>query len=123
MEFRVGGAAAGSVREIDMQTAKTGFAVIYRWRLHAGKEAQFQEAWAAVTRLFMAERGARGSRLHQSEDGIWLAYAQWPDKRAWEASRAAGPADSQSAVAMSDAIAESFAPILLRPVADHLLAG
>lgn len=106
-----------------MQDTRTGFAVIYRWRMHAGKETQFQKAWATVTRRLMTERGARGSRLHQSEDGIWLAYAQWPDKLAWEASRAAGPTDPEVAKAMSDAIAESFEPILLSPVADHLLPG
>jgi hypothetical protein len=47
---------------------KVGFAVIFRWRLHAGKEQQFRQAWERGTLLLMTNRGGLGSRLHQVED-------------------------------------------------------
>ena len=106
-----------------MEPPKTGFAVIYRWRLREGSEARFQEAWATVTRLFLADRGARGSRLHRADDGTWVAYAQWPDRDAWERSGELGPGDPDAMAAMADAIEERFEPVLLEPVADYLAPG
>ena len=106
-----------------MQGVKVGFAVIYRWRVRRGMEKQFQEAWAAVTETFMAERRALGSRLHRDADGCWVAYAQWPSRRAWEQSRELGPADPKVSAAMAAAIEESFAPVLLDPVQDLLVRG
>lgn len=86
-------------------------------------EKQFQEAWAAVTETFMAERRALGSRLHRDDDGYWVAYAQWPSRRAWEQSGELGPADAEVSAAMAEAIEESFAPVALVPVADYLAGG
>lgn len=60
------------------------FAVIYRWRVIPGLEAQFERGWEAGTRAIAAEFGGWGSRLHRTEDGLYIAYAQWPDKAAWE---------------------------------------
>lgn len=97
-----------------------GFIVIYRWRLHPGKEAQFREAWERMTPILMRERGALGSRLHRAEDGTWLAYAQWPSKDAWEKSRATGPIDAEASRLMREAEVESHPPLLLTPVADYL---
>ena len=104
-----------------MADVKVGFAVIYRWRLRSGMEQQFQAAWATVTKTFMAERRALGSRLHRDDDGYWVAYAQWPSRRAWEQSRKLGPADPKVSAAMAEAIEESFAPMALDPVADYLV--
>ena len=98
-----------------------GFAVLYRWRLRAGSEASFQEAWARVTKALRRERAALGSRLHRSEDGFWVAYAQWPSREAWEHSRQAGAVDQAAARSMAEAIEESLEPILLRPCADYLV--
>jgi quinol monooxygenase YgiN len=104
-----------------MKSRKTGFAVIYRWRIRNGLEGQFQQAWASTTEVFMAERGALGSRLHQADDGVWVAYAQWPSRHAWEDSRNLGPADPAVSGMMAEAIEESFEPILLHPVKDYLI--
>nr|MEE4268397.1 antibiotic biosynthesis monooxygenase [Candidatus Krumholzibacteria bacterium] len=104
-----------------MNMQRIGFAVIYRWRLRKGLEEQFQQAWATITELFMAERGALGSRLHCADDGTWVAYAQWPNRQAWEKSRALGPADPSASALMAEATAESFEPILLAPVQDYLV--
>ena len=106
-----------------MQTSKIGFAVIYRWRIRSGWEEQFQRAWATTTELFVAERGALGSRLHSADDGTWVAYAQWPSKQAWEASGKLGPADAGVSALMAESIEESLEPILLVPVLDYLVGG
>jgi quinol monooxygenase YgiN len=103
-----------------MGSAQIGFAVIYRWRLHPGKEEQFRRAWKAVTLALRKERGALGSRLHRADDGTWIAYAQWPDRSTWERSRKMDPVDSSAAENMHEAIAESRPPLLLDPVSDHL---
>lgn len=60
------------------------FAVIYRWRVIPGLAAQFEAAWAAGTAAISREFGGLGSRLHKADEGIYIAYAQWPDKAAWE---------------------------------------
>ena len=61
------------------------FAVIYRWRVIAGREAQFEAGWKAGTERIAAEFGGWGSRLHKvAEQGnIYVAYAQWPDEATW----------------------------------------
>lgn len=60
------------------------FAVIYRWRLIPGREAEFEEGWRAGTAAIAREFGGWGSRLHRGEDSVVVAYAQWPDRTAWE---------------------------------------
>jgi hypothetical protein len=60
------------------------FAVIYRWKLIPGHEAQFEEGWKAGTAAIAREFGGWGSRLHRGENGVVVAYAQWPDRATWE---------------------------------------
>jgi len=60
------------------------FAVIYRWKILRGREAQFEEGWRAGTAAIAREFGGWGSRLHRGEDGVFVAYAQWPDRATWE---------------------------------------
>jgi len=98
----------------------TGFAVLYRWRLHAGKEKQFQRAWKRITELIRTERGGLGSRLHQVEDGTWAAYAQWPDRETWAAMLGMDPIDKIASAQMREAIEESFEPVLMEPTIDLL---
>ncbi len=97
-----------------------GFAVIYRWRLKPGLEAQFVEAWTRVTELYVAHRGGLGSRLHKGPDGVWYAYAQWRSAEAREAAFTGEPLDREAGIRMREAIAESFDEIVLEPVADRL---
>ena len=103
-----------------MSESRVGFVVIYRWRLHPGMERQFQQAWERATPLLMQHRGALGSRLHKSDDGTWVAYAQWPTRQSWEQARASATLDPEASRQMREAEAESFAPILLTPLADFL---
>lgn len=59
------------------------FAVIYRWRVIAGLEAQFEQGWRAGTEAIAREFGGWGSRLHKGEGDVYVAYAQWPDEATW----------------------------------------
>lgn len=63
------------------------FAVIYRWRVIPGYEAQFEQGWRAGTQAIAREFGGWGSRLHKvsggGEGGTYVAYAQWPDEATW----------------------------------------
>ncbi len=47
-------------------------------------EEDFRRAWSEMTKLILKECGSLGSRLHRSEDGSWIAYAQWPSREQWE---------------------------------------
>ncbi|WAC73510.1 antibiotic biosynthesis monooxygenase [Roseateles sp. SL47] len=62
------------------------FTLIYRWRVHPGRERQFVDAWLRMTEIIREREGSLGSRLHIAEDGLYVAYAQWPSYEAWEAS-------------------------------------
>ena len=62
------------------------FAVIYQGYVKAGKESMYQETWNTVARYFVEKRGAIGSCLHRTPDGMWLAYSRWPDKKTRDAS-------------------------------------
>jgi len=102
-------------------TPTPGFAVIYRWRIHADREVDFVAAWSRITGLLKSERGSLGARLHRGQDGIWYSYAQWPTEAARADAFALGPVDEAAQAVMKDAIAESFPEILLEPVADLLI--
>ena len=52
---------------------------LYKWKIKAGKEKQFEENWALVTEAILKECGSYGSRLHLSTNGEYFGYAQWPD--------------------------------------------
>lgn len=57
---------------------------LYRWKIKPGKEAQFEENWAVVTKAIREQCGSYGSRLHLAENGEYIAYAQWPDAKTRE---------------------------------------
>ena len=60
------------------------FAVIYLFEVKNGKEAQFIDAWKQITQLIYTHEGSLGSRLHKKDNTTYIAYAQWPNKEAWE---------------------------------------
>lgn len=94
------------------------FAVIYRWRLHEGKEQLFAEGWHRMTASIHDRCGSYGSRLHRVDDGTWLAYARWPDVEARERCQGADP---EALAMMREAVAEGF-PEIRCEVFDDLLA-
>lgn len=99
----------------------TGFAVIYQWRIKPGMEGQFLYAWRKLTDLLEATRGARGSRLHRTDYGTWVAYAQWPDQATWEHSCSLHEQDAELSRQMLDAVEETWSPMLLTPISDRLV--
>lgn len=62
------------------------FVVIYRGFLKPGTETEYQIAWKTVANYFISHRGGLGSTLHKSDDGMYLAYSKWPDKKTRDAS-------------------------------------
>lgn len=102
-------------------TTRTGFAVVYQWRVKPGMEAQFREAWEALTATLLSQRGARGSRLHRTDNGNLVAYAQWPDRQTWERSCALHELDETLSRRMLDAVEETYSPMLLTTVSDRLI--
>ena len=42
---------------------------VHRFEVLAGRDRDFKEAWAEVTRSYLAHAGSLGSRLHQDERG------------------------------------------------------
>lgn len=97
-----------------------GFIVLYRFRLRPGLEQSFVEAWSRRTEQLRTDGGSLGSRLHRGNDGIWYAYAQWPDDatRQHAFARTLDPAASAQ---MRAAVAESFPEIVLETIADYLI--
>ena len=100
------------------------FAVIYRWRVIPGLEAQFEEGWRAGTERIAAEFGGWGSRLHRTDDGAFIAYAQWPDKETWERAMETRMhhSDDEARKKYRDAIVPgSFETLFAMPVISDLL--
>ena len=60
------------------------FTVIYEFRLKPGEKENFIRAWTELTLLIRKHEGSLGSRLHRSSEEVFIAYAQWPDRSAWE---------------------------------------
>ncbi|MBI2743776.1 MAG: hypothetical protein HYX48_07670 [Chlamydiales bacterium] len=62
------------------------FAVIYQGYLKAGREKEYQNLWNKIASYFVEHRGAIGSCLHRTSDGLWVAYSRWPDRATRDAS-------------------------------------
>lgn len=98
-----------------------GLAVLYRWRLHPGKEAQFVSAWSRISELLLLERGSLGSRLHRGPDNIWYSYAQWPSAEARDRAFSLPSVDEAAGAEMRECIAERFPELVLESVADFMV--
>lgn len=99
------------------------FVALYRWRIKEGREARFHEGWHRRTEEIYRRCGSLGSRLHRAEDGTWVAYAQWPDKPAWEAARRVTAEDAEALAMMSESVEETLPTLHLEVVDDFLRAG
>lgn len=93
------------------------FAVLYRWELKPGHEAQFIDGWERVTRAIHDSCGSFGSRLHQAADGTWMAYARWPDAETRE--RCEHTEETGSRL-MGEAVSRRFDEITMEIVSDLL---
>ncbi len=75
--------------------------MIYQGYLKPGTEDRYLRAWKMVSAYFVEERGALGSTLHKTDEGMWLAYSRWPDRETRDASwssQASLPPDIQEAI-------------------------
>lgn len=115
MEATPGGGPAR--RTVRGNGGRAVFAVVYRWRLLPGREAQFVDGWERVTRAIRASCGSFGSRLHRRDDGTWLAYARWPDERARARCQASEPEGRRL---MREAVAEDLGETRSEIVSDLL---
>lgn len=62
------------------------YIVMFEFVVKEGYEAQFLKAWPIVTQGIYLFKGSLGSRLHKNINGEFIAYAQWPDEKTWQAS-------------------------------------
>lgn len=62
------------------------FAVIYRFYLLPSKEEEYVSNWKIITNYFVEHRGAISSTLHKTEEGYWVAYSKWTDRKTRDAS-------------------------------------
>jgi len=77
-------------------------AIYFRWKVAAGHEPAFEQAWLELTELIRDERGGLGSRLHRCAENHYFAYAQWPSEHAW----ATQPAPTARMAALRDRMRE-----------------
>jgi len=87
-------------------------------------EKTFTEGWSRLTEAIRETRGGMGSRLHKSDNGWWIAYAQWPDRQTWESSQTEYESpDIEASKLMAEAIEDREPPMLLEPIIDLLDTG
>ncbi len=63
-----------------------GFSAIYQAYIKPNRESDYQNAWKIIAKYFVEHRGAIGSCLHRTAEGMWVAYSRWPDKKTRDAS-------------------------------------
>lgn len=86
MHMRISGKTCESNSQQTNEKLKSNFAVIYRGYLKPGREGDYQNAWQSVAQYFIKYRGAIGSCLHRTSNGMWIAYSRWPDQKTRDAS-------------------------------------
>jgi hypothetical protein len=59
------------------------FVVIYRLLVVPGRDKDLIQSWSQLCRLIDQWGDGKGSRLHKSRYGEYIAYAQWPSKELW----------------------------------------
>ena len=96
-------------------------AVLYRWRLKPGREAEFAAAWAEGTALIHKACGSYGARLHEGSDGLLWSYAAWPSEESRQKCfKENNWFEMECFRVMQDCIAERFEEIPLGVVEDGL---
>lgn len=67
------------------------FSVIYYFKVKPGFDNQFIKSWNELTNYIIQYEGSLGSRLHKASNELYIAYAQWSNKKMWENSGAKLP--------------------------------
>lgn len=96
------------------------FIALYRWKVKEGREQDFREGWRQRTEEIYRQAGSLGSRLHQAEDGTWVAYAQWPDRQTYDAAQGVPVIDAGARTMFRESIEESYPDVYMN-VTDDLL--
>lgn len=115
--------------QVQAQKKQSGFAVIYHGYIKPGRESDYENAWSLVAQYFVEHRGAIGSCLHRTAEGLWVAYSRWPDEKtrdaSWsgdDASSKGLPSDVYNAVlTIKDCIEQKLPDICMEVVNDILL--
>ncbi|MCP1727835.1 Mg2+ and Co2+ transporter CorA [Natronospira proteinivora] len=89
---------------------EANFVILYRWRIKPEQEEHFARHWSALMALYQQLFGAVGGRLHQREDGLWIAYAEWPSREQYFLAIERGIPDESIADAMNEAVRERLEP-------------
>lgn len=55
-------------------------AIIYQGWLKPGMEKEYCQLWNEIATFFKKEKGAIGSCLHKTKEGLWVAYSRWPNQ-------------------------------------------
>ena len=82
------------------------YIVMFEFVVKPGKTEAFLAAWPKVTQGIYLFKGSLGSRLHKSDEGKWIAYAQWPSKQVYEQAASISMSEDYEAqrAAMHDAL-------------------
>ena len=96
------------------------FIASYRWKVKEGQEKKFLEGWHRRTEEIYHRCGSLGSRLHQAEDGTWVAYAQWPDRRTYDAAQNVPVVDAEARAMLGESVEESYPDVYMNVVDDLL---
>ncbi len=96
------------------------FIALYRWKVKEGQEKNFQEGWHRRTEEIYQHCGSLGSRLHKAEAGIWVAYAQWPDRRTYDKAQSIPVVDAKARMMFRESIEEAYPDICMNVIDDLL---
>ncbi len=98
------------------------FIALYHWKVKESHEKNFLEGWHRRTEEIYQHCGSLGSRLHQAEDGTWVAYAQWPDRRTYDAAQSIPAIDAEARMMFRESIEEAYPDIYMSVIDDLLKA-
>jgi len=98
------------------------FIALYHWKVKEGHEKNFLEGWHRRTEEIYQRCGSLGSRLHKSEDGTWVAYAQWPDRKTYDAAQSIPVVDAEARRVFRESIEEAYPDIYMNVIGDLLKA-
>ncbi len=96
------------------------FIALYRWKVKIGHEQDFLAGWHSRTKEIYQHCNSLGSRLHQAEDGTWVAYAQWPDRQIYDAAQSIPVVNAEAREMFRESIEESYPDIYMNVIDDLL---
>ena len=100
------------------------YCVVYKFHPDKGMDQRFIEYWEELTELIRVQLGGLGSRLHRTDEGVYFAYAQWPDKAHWKKMRTVeGSARMTELSALMKAISDPSEVVFSGEIVSNLFSG